>query len=335
MRAKSAGSVSWTRGPSRSPRRGSPPPRGRPPPPPPPPAASGSNRSASISSTGSEASRSRSASTTQVAATRTPTDSSARRRRRGSPSRRPRARPCQKLPSGGDFIVMQAKPSESRIYRGKPDGAALAHAHEVLRARPGRRSGGRLDLRGERPRPAPEAQRRDLPQAPAGRRLRVDRGRHLGRAWTGSPTARAAPSSACWASTRSTSATARRSRPRMRAAVEGEYDAGRPLEGSPVPYAQMLADLDSLVATIQRPHLRELLGRLIGPDGASEAPGGQVLPPGLPPRAARALPVGGPGRERAGREVPRASTATSPSPARCCTTSARSRPTARSTARSS
>jgi 3'-5' exoribonuclease len=51
---------------------------------------------------------------------------------------------------------------------------------------------------------------------------------------------------------------------RMRAAVEGEYDLADLVEGSPVPYAQLRADLDSLVETIQRPHLQELLGRLIG-----------------------------------------------------------------------
>jgi 3'-5' exoribonuclease len=52
---------------------------------------------------------------------------------------------------------------------------------------------------------------------------------------------------------------------RMRAAVEGEYDLGDLMEGSPVPYAQLCADLDELIGTIQRPHLRDLLGRLIGP----------------------------------------------------------------------
>jgi 3'-5' exoribonuclease len=52
---------------------------------------------------------------------------------------------------------------------------------------------------------------------------------------------------------------------RMRAAVAGEYDLADLMEGSPVPYAQLCADLDSLVETIQRPHLRDLLGRLIGP----------------------------------------------------------------------
>jgi 3'-5' exoribonuclease len=51
---------------------------------------------------------------------------------------------------------------------------------------------------------------------------------------------------------------------RMRAAAEGEYDLAELTEGSPVPYAQLCADLDSLVETIQRRHLRDLLGRLIG-----------------------------------------------------------------------
>jgi 3'-5' exoribonuclease len=58
---------------------------------------------------------------------------------------------------------------------------------------------------------------------------------------------------------------------RMRAAAESEYDLADLMEGSPIPYAQLSADLDSLVETIQRPHLRELLGRLIGP-GYHEAP---------------------------------------------------------------
>ena len=52
---------------------------------------------------------------------------------------------------------------------------------------------------------------------------------------------------------------------RMRAAVEGEYDLADLMEGSPVPYSQLCSDLESLVETVQRPHLRALLGRLIGP----------------------------------------------------------------------
>ena len=61
--------------------------------------------------------------------------------------------------------------------------------------------------------------------------------------------------------------------------------------------------------TVQQPHLRELLARLLDRTTESGRPlprgaGRQVLPPGLPPRTARALPVGGPGRERAGRHLP-------------------------------
>ncbi len=52
---------------------------------------------------------------------------------------------------------------------------------------------------------------------------------------------------------------------RMRAAIEGEYDLADLTESSPVPYAQMAADLHALVDTIQRPSLRELLCRLIDP----------------------------------------------------------------------
>ena len=96
---------------------------------------------------------------------------------------------------------------------------------------------------------------------------------------------------------------------RMRAAREGEYDPADLIEGSPIPYPQMAADLDALVQTVQRPHLRELLvapdrSRLRHGPGLPRGAGGQVLPPGLPPRAARALPLGGAGRERAGRHLP-------------------------------
>jgi 3'-5' exoribonuclease len=52
---------------------------------------------------------------------------------------------------------------------------------------------------------------------------------------------------------------------RLRAAVDGEYDLADLLPGSPIPYAQMAADLNALVETIQRPHLRELLCRLVDP----------------------------------------------------------------------
>jgi 3'-5' exoribonuclease len=52
----------------------------------------------------------------------------------------------------------------------------------------------------------------------------------------------------------------------LRAAVEGEYDLADLLEGPPVPYAQLAADLDALVATVQHPSLAELLHRLLGKD---------------------------------------------------------------------
>jgi 3'-5' exoribonuclease len=50
---------------------------------------------------------------------------------------------------------------------------------------------------------------------------------------------------------------------RLRAAVDGEYDLADLTEAPPVPYPQMAADLAELVGTIQRPHLRELLRRLL------------------------------------------------------------------------
>ena len=50
---------------------------------------------------------------------------------------------------------------------------------------------------------------------------------------------------------------------RMRAAQEGEYELVDLAEAPPIPYRQMADDLQSLVETIQRPHLRELLDRLI------------------------------------------------------------------------
>jgi 3'-5' exoribonuclease len=50
---------------------------------------------------------------------------------------------------------------------------------------------------------------------------------------------------------------------RLRAAVDGEYDLADLTEAPPVPYEQMAADLADLAGTIQRPHLRELLRRLL------------------------------------------------------------------------
>jgi 3'-5' exoribonuclease len=50
---------------------------------------------------------------------------------------------------------------------------------------------------------------------------------------------------------------------RLRQAAEGEYDLAELAEGPPIPYAQMAEDLHALIETVQRPHLRDLLGRLV------------------------------------------------------------------------
>ena len=51
----------------------------------------------------------------------------------------------------------------------------------------------------------------------------------------------------------------------LRPAAEGEYDLADLTEAPPIPYAQMADDLRSLVNTVQQPHLRELLARLLDP----------------------------------------------------------------------
>jgi 3'-5' exoribonuclease len=51
----------------------------------------------------------------------------------------------------------------------------------------------------------------------------------------------------------------------LRPAGDGEYDPADLTEGPPIPYAQMAADLQALVETVQQPHLRELLARLLDP----------------------------------------------------------------------
>jgi 3'-5' exoribonuclease len=50
---------------------------------------------------------------------------------------------------------------------------------------------------------------------------------------------------------------------RMRVATEHEYELGDLTEAPPVPYEQLAAELSELIETIQRPHLRELLARLV------------------------------------------------------------------------
>src|SRR5919108_159860 len=52
----------------------------------------------------------------------------------------------------------------------------------------------------------------------------------------------------------------------LRSATPAEYDPADLHEGPATPVEQMTADLDALVETVQRPHLRELLRRLLAPD---------------------------------------------------------------------
>ena len=111
-----------------------------------------------------------------------------------------------------------------------------------------------------------------------------------------------------------------------------EFSAEDLADGPEVPVERLEARARELLETIQNPQLRELLDRFFAPGLADlgalpRRAGRQVLPPGLPPRAARPHASRSP-RPSAPRPPPsRASTATSRSPARCCTTSARPRPT--------
>jgi len=52
---------------------------------------------------------------------------------------------------------------------------------------------------------------------------------------------------------------------RMRAAGEHEYELGDLTEAPPVSYEEMVTDLNQLLDTIRRPHLKELLTRLVDP----------------------------------------------------------------------
>jgi 3'-5' exoribonuclease len=51
----------------------------------------------------------------------------------------------------------------------------------------------------------------------------------------------------------------------LRTAREDEYELADLMEAPPVPYEQMAADLEALIETVQRPHLRALLGKLLDP----------------------------------------------------------------------
>ena len=92
--------------------------------------------------------------------------------------------------------------------------------------------------------------------------------------------------------------------------LPGSFDLADLVDGPPRSAQQMEADLRALVATIQDPHLRALLDRILGEHTESwrrlpQRAGRQALPPGLRPRPARALALGRPGRARDRGALPR------------------------------
>ena len=179
---------------------------------------------------------------------------------------------------------------------------------KAVRARPGRRPGRRFGVRGARAEPPPEAQRRGLPEAAPRRCQRHLRGRGLGRRRAGRRRSPRRAESCAWpGAMRWTRATAPAS-PSAACGRGGRASTTRPTWSSarPWPRRQMERDLDELLETVRQPHLRRLLDRLIGRGvrarrALARGAGRQVLPPGLPPRAVRALPVGRAGRARHGR----------------------------------
>ena len=91
--------------------------------------------------------------------------------------------------------------------------------------------------------------------------------------------------------------------------LPGSFDPADLVDGPPRSANQMEADLRELVGTIQDPHLRALLERDPRRAHRELAPlppgaGGQALPPGLRPRPARALGLGGAGRARRSPRLP-------------------------------
>ena len=149
------------------------------------------------------------------------------------------------------------------------------------------------------------------------------------------------PGAACAsrAATRSTRATARRSRRRAARAAPGQFDLADLLDGPP----RAPRPDGGRPARAARHHPGPAPARaarpLLGEAHQSwrrfrERAGRQALPPGLPPRPARALACRSPRASARSRRTSRASTTTSRSPARCCTTSASSRPTRPTSARS-
>ena len=96
----------------------------------------------------------------------------------------------------------------------------------------------------------------------------------------------------------------------LREAEPHEYETEDLAAESEVSAEQLEGDLRELLATVQNPQLRELLDRFFGEDSRDLAAlprraGGEDLPPGLPPRAARAHALGRPGGLRRRQLLPR------------------------------
>ena len=168
-------------------------------------------------------------------------------------------------------------------------------------------------LRGPRARAAPQAQRRALAAAHPRRRQRHRRGGLLGgRRGAATRSPRRAPPS--------TSAGVFEVSERWGAEDQAHRRCARPAAtsstprtwppGSEVSVERLEGDLRELLATVQDPQLRELLDRFFGErlgdlGALPRRAGGQGLPPGLPPRPARAHALGRPGGQRRRHLLPR------------------------------
>jgi hypothetical protein len=122
-------------------------------------------------------------------------------------------------------------------------------------------------------------------------------------------------------------------------ALDGSYSADDLRAGPARSVEQMEREIRELIATVQQPQLRTLLARVFGErsdlwQGSASRP-----PPSTTTRptatACSSTRCRSPRRSVRSAPRSRASTATWPSPARCCTTSASSTPTPASATRSS